>query len=318
MSRELAAKQDAAMQQAYDQSWESQRQSLPVTEAAPTMFAPDQQPVVVTSDPIGSAPQQQPPESAKYSNPPVPMSVSPPFPEYENFISPMEDRSTLLQSLAQPTRIGSDTEVSAPVRTPWRRRAGFCITFKAIQQCEKGNACGLSHDGPPATTRRQLSFERSPAPLRDPEGSSNDPVGSYQPIPKAAPIQSSPTPLQKELDTLKAQLDARDKELEHAQSQLHKFQEQEKAAKGPSDSNHHYIGDEDDDYDHDDEEEIPYEEWEDDYQDPDDYHSPESDQKAPIQEAPAVANRDTAVSAAPFENTSNQAHPKDVSIWTTI
>ena len=159
-----------------------------------------------------------PQQSVPYENSVMPMSVSPHnvgLPD--EFQSPLEDRSTLLQSLGQPTIPSrSDAAVSAAAQTPKKRWKSFCTSYSATQQCIEGDQCNLKHvQSSHVTPHRQLSFERTPAPLSDLDGSAKIPIN-------APPVLSSPTPIQQELDRLKAQLQSRDQELHHAQAQLQK------------------------------------------------------------------------------------------------
>ena len=91
----------------------------------------------------------EPPQSVPYNtNPTVPMSVSP----QHEFLSPHEDRSTLLQTLDQPTLPNrsdavastvpwSDAATLRPVKTPNKIRSEsrvLCNQYSASQQCSEG------------------------------------------------------------------------------------------------------------------------------------------------------------------------------------
>ena len=312
MSRERTEKHDAASSSAFQKERVVQTQSedtLLKPSTVPSSFVPSNNSNHVSGHvQVSDAPTyMNPPQSVPYQNPPMSMSVSP-----QEFQSPLEDRSSLQQTLIQPTLPSrsdavasaarqSDAVASAPVNTPSRRWKGLRTSYSAAQQCSEGDQCVIPHARP--ITRRQLSFERTP-PLP------SDAVASARIPEAAAPILSSPTPIQQEMDRLKAQLEARDQELHHAQTQLQDFMSKEQAAKGPSDSTHHFIGDEDED-----DEEEEESEWEDDYfQEATEGEPPEPDQKPPAQAAPAQkpANSDAVASAVPSstENVPNKSADK--------
>ena len=233
MSREQAERQDAASRSAVIIERGVQEQSeetLLIPSAAPASIMPNSSGLVQPSYQVSS--YEVPPPPIPHNEPTVPMSTSPQRAGIpEDFQSPLEDRSALLQTLEQPTlpirsdAVASasrptveplrDAVASATVHTPGRRWKGSCAQYTATQQCSHGDRCAFAHARQKPPTHRQLSFERTPPPLSDADASARIPN-------QAAPILSSPTPIQQELDRLKAQLISRDKQIADQDDEIQK------------------------------------------------------------------------------------------------
>ena len=231
--------QDAALQAAF-----YRERAVPIT--APASITPDYDGKLsrsVLNNSKDSNFQCQPCIEPSFNmNPtsvPVPMSVSPGITP-NDFMSPLEERPDSFQTMVPSYAVTGDTSVSATNNVIFqnspdveRKPHVLCVNWFERNKCEAGIKCPNAHSlvtgdtsvsAVPMVTaprggsvRRELSWDDN---VSYASGRTSDALVSATKQHDAAIIYSSPSPIQQELDLLRAQLLVKDNELSSKNEEL--------------------------------------------------------------------------------------------------